>query len=222
MNARSAALRPSMPARMAALGGASTVGRNGPGATSPAGTGLIYVGTSARLSYALGHAGFVPKGISKISARGVPWTSVILAFVVGLICFLPFPSWQGLVGLVTSATVIMYGFAPITLIALRRADPDRERPYKLPAGEAMARLAFIAANLIIYWTDSEAVGKLLLGVVVGFIIFGISYSVKRPVEKPPLDPIALPGRCPSSAASARSPSSGSTAESGSSRSGSTC
>ena len=124
---------------------------------SPAGTGLIYVGTSARLSYALGHAGFVPKGISKISARGVPWTSVLLAFVVGLICFLPFPSWQSLVGLVTSATVIMYGFAPVTLIALRRSDPDRPRPYRLPAPEIMSPLAFICANLIIYWTDWEAV-----------------------------------------------------------------
>ena len=101
--------------------------------------------------------GLHPKGISKISARGVPWTSVLLAFVVGLICFLPFPSWQGLVGLVTSATVIMYGFAPVTLIALRRSDPDRPRPYRLPAPEIMAPLAFIAANLIIYWTDWEAV-----------------------------------------------------------------
>jgi len=158
---------------------------------SPAGTGLIYVGTSARLSYALGHAGFVPKGISKISARGVPWTSVVLAFVVGLICFLPFPSWQGLVGLVTSATVIMYGFAPITLIALRRDDPDRPRPYKLPAAEITAPLAFIAANLIIYWTDWEAVSKLELGVLAGFVVFGLSYAFKRPVERPPLDPKAL-------------------------------
>jgi amino acid transporter len=71
---------------------------------SPAGTGLVYVGTSARLSYALGHAGYVPRTIAKVNGRGVPWTSVLLAFVVGLVCFLPFPSWQGLVGLVTSAT----------------------------------------------------------------------------------------------------------------------
>ncbi len=158
---------------------------------SPAGTGLIYVGTSARLSYALGHAGFIPKGISKISARGVPWTSVILAFVVGLICFLPFPSWQGLVGLVTSATVIMYGFAPITLVALRKADPDRERPYRLPAATPISILAFIAANLIIYWTGWSVDWKLLVGILVGYVIFAISWAVKRPVEKPPLDPMAL-------------------------------
>jgi amino acid transporter len=67
---------------------------------SPAGTGLIYVGTSARLSYALGHAGYIPKGVSQISSRGVPYTSIILAFVMGLICFLPFPSWHSLVSLV--------------------------------------------------------------------------------------------------------------------------
>jgi amino acid transporter len=158
---------------------------------SPAGTGLIYVGTSARLSYALGHAGYVPKSISKISKRGVPWTSVLLAFVVGLISFLPFPSWQSLVGLVTSATVIMYGFAPITLIALRKADPDRPRPYLLPFPNIIAPLAFIAANEIIYWTGWDTNWKLEIAVLAGYLIFGASYLLKKPVEKPPLDPIAL-------------------------------
>ena len=44
---------------------------------SPAGTGLIYVGTSARLSYALGHSGYVPESFAKLSARGVPWVSIL-------------------------------------------------------------------------------------------------------------------------------------------------
>jgi amino acid transporter len=109
------------------------------GFVSPAGAGLIYLGASARLSYALGHAGYVPKGVSRISSRGVPYTSIILAFVVGLLCFLPFPSWQSLVSLVTSATVIMYGFAPITLLALRKTDPERTRPYRLPAARSWHR-----------------------------------------------------------------------------------
>jgi amino acid transporter len=154
---------------------------------SPSGTGLVYVGTSARLSYALGHAGYVPRGFARISARGVPWASVLLAFVVGLICFLPFPSWQSLVGLVTSATVIMYGFAPVTLIALRRADPDRPRPYKLPAGEILAPLAFVAANEIIYWASWTAVSKLLLAILAGLVLFGISYAFHKPLERPPFD-----------------------------------
>lgn len=158
---------------------------------SPAGTGLIYVGTSARLSYALGHSGYVPKGVSRISGRGVPYTSIILAFVVGLICFLPFPSWQSLVGLVTSATVIMYGFAPITLLALRKADPDRARPYRLPAAPILAPLAFVAANEIIYWTSWATVEKLMLAIIAGYLLFAIAYAMGRPMERPPLDPRSL-------------------------------
>jgi amino acid transporter len=158
---------------------------------SPAGTGLIYVGTSARLSYALGHAGYVPKGVSQISSRGVPYTSIILAFVVGLICFLPFPSWHSLVSLVTSATVIMYAFAPITLLALRKADADRARPYRVPAAPVVAPLAFIAANEIIYWTSWSTVEKLMLAIAGGYVIFGISYALGRPFERPPLDPRSL-------------------------------
>ena len=158
---------------------------------SPAGTGLIYVGTSARLSYALGHAGYIPKGVSQISSRGVPYTSIILAFVMGLICFLPFPSWHSLVSLVTSATVIMYAFAPITLLALRRADADRARPYRVPAASVVAPLAFIAANEIIYWTSWSTVEKLMLAIAAGYVIFGISYVLGRPFERPPLDPRSL-------------------------------
>lgn len=158
---------------------------------SPAGTGLIYVGVSARLAYALGHAGYVPRGVSRMSSRGVPYTSIILAFIVGLICFLPFPSWQSLVGLVTSATVIMYAFAPITLLALRKADPHRARPYRVPAAPVLAPLAFIAANEIIYWTPWATVAKLMLAVAAGYLLFGIAYALGRPIERPPLDAQSL-------------------------------
>jgi amino acid transporter len=158
---------------------------------SPAGTGLIYVGTSARLAYALGQVGYVPKGVSQISSRGVPYTSIILAFVVGLVCFLPFPSWQSLVGLVTSATVIMYAFAPITLLALRKADPGRIRPYRLPAAPVLAPLAFIAANEIIYWTSWATVQKLMLAIVAGYLVFGISYARGDSLQRLPLDARSL-------------------------------
>jgi amino acid transporter len=158
---------------------------------SPAGTGLVYVGVSARLCYALGHAGYVPRGVSRMSSRGVPHVAIILAFVLGLICFLPFPSWQGLVSLVTSVAVIMFAFAPITLLALRKVDPDRARPFRLPAAPVLAPLAFIAANEIIYWTPWVTLQKVMVALAAGYVIFGIVYVVGRPTERPPLDPRAL-------------------------------
>jgi amino acid transporter len=158
---------------------------------SPAGTGLVYMGTSARLSFALSHARFVHPSLRKINGRGVPHTSIILSCVVGLICLLPFPSWQSLVSLVTSATVIMYAFAPITLLALRKADPDRPRPYRLPMASILAPAAFIAANEIIYWSSWQTVWKLMLAIGIGYLILGISPLVDRPMERPPLDAQSL-------------------------------
>jgi amino acid transporter len=152
---------------------------------SPAGTGLLYMGTSSRLSYALGRNRYLPSLLSSVSDRGVPWFSVALAFVVGEIAFLPFPSWQSLVGLVTSATAIMYGFAPVSLAALRRMDPDRRRPFLVPAVHILCPFSFIAANLIVYWAGWDADQKLFMAIVVGLVLFGIYYAV-MPAERRPI------------------------------------
>jgi amino acid transporter len=154
---------------------------------SPAGTGLVYVATSSRLSYALGRENELPSSLARVNVRGVPVRSILLAFVVGLIAFLPFPSWQSLVGLVTSATAIMYAFAPVALYALRQRDPDRPRPYRLPAYRILSPAAFVSANLIIYWSSFEAIWKLCLALVLGLAIFGVTRMRLPATERGPLD-----------------------------------
>ncbi len=154
---------------------------------SPAGTGLVYVATSSRLSYALGREKELPPSLARVNVRGVPVHSILLAFVVGLIAFLPFPSWQSLVGLVTSATALMYAFAPVSLYALRQRDPDRPRPYRLPAYRILAPAAFISANLIMYWSSFEAIWKLCLALVLGLVIFSVTRMRLPAAERGPLD-----------------------------------
>ncbi|MGH3466298.1 MAG: APC family permease, partial [Thermocrispum sp.] len=61
---------------------------------SPADTGLIYAGVTARLSYANARNGNAPQALTKLNSRGIPWVSVVLMFVVGCFFFLPFPGWQ--------------------------------------------------------------------------------------------------------------------------------
>jgi amino acid transporter len=146
---------------------------------SPAGTGLVYVGTSSRLSYGLGRNGYFPPVISKISRRGVPFVSICIAFVVGLLVFLPFPSWSGLVGLVTSATVLMYAMAPPSLAGLRKQDPDRPRGYRLPAARVLCPVAFICADMIVYFAGFSTIFWLYVLTAIGFIGFAI-YQFSRP------------------------------------------
>jgi amino acid transporter len=141
---------------------------------SPAGTGLLYLGTTARLSYALGQEEVLPQQLTHVNKRGVPVYSIALAFIVGMFFFLPFPSWSKLVGVITSATAIMYAFAPITLAALQKRDPDRYRPYRMPWPAVLNPSGFCFANLIIYWSGFDVMWKLLALILVGRVLFEIA------------------------------------------------
>ncbi len=153
---------------------------------SPAATGLVYMGTSSRVTYAMSRNGYLPLAFERLNVRGVPVFSVLFAFVVGMILFLPFPGWREFVGFITSATVLMYAFAPVAFAALRRTDPDRERPYRLRAGGLLAPLAFIASDLIVYWSGWKTNQKLFLAVLAGFVLLGISYLTKANPRRPPI------------------------------------
>jgi amino acid transporter len=150
---------------------------------SPAGTGLVYSGTSARLSYGLARNGYVPPPLGRIDSRGVPFVSLIFCFVVGMLVFLPFPSWSGLVSLVTSATVMMYAMAPVSLAALRRNDPDRPRAYRLPAARILAPLSFVCANFIVYWSGWNTIFWLYLFIIVGYVVFAVYQATATPSRK---------------------------------------
>ena len=137
---------------------------------SPGDTGLIYTTITSRISYAMGRNGNAPKSLSKTTTRGVPLVSLIVTFIVGLIIFLPFPSWQQLVGFITSATVLSFGSGPLVLAAMRRQLPDQERPFRLPGGHTIPFLAFWSSNLIVFWSGWDIVWKLMVSVLLGLAL----------------------------------------------------
>ncbi|MEU5211750.1 APC family permease [Streptomyces sp. NPDC020742] len=141
---------------------------------SPAGTGLVYMAGAARLSYAMGRERVLPRSLARVGRHRVPVVSIVLAFAVGELAFLPFPSWQALVGVVTSAAAIMYAFAPVALHALRLRDGDRARPYRLPAWRVLAPAGFVFANLIFYWSGYEAGWKLAVAAALGFVVLALT------------------------------------------------
>ncbi len=122
---------------------------------SPAGTGLIYAGSSARVSYALSRNGYIPKAFGDLDRRGVPWVSIVFAFAVGMIVFLPFPGWQKLVAFITSASVIIYAAQCLSMAAMRHQFPDHPRPFRLRGAAVLVPLGFVISNEIVIfagWT----------------------------------------------------------------------
>jgi amino acid transporter len=143
---------------------------------SPAGTGIVYLGTTARLSYALGEEREMPASLASTNAKGVPVVSILLATVIGMVAFGPFPSWNSLVNAVTGATAVMYGMAPIALGALRASDADRPRTYQVPMPGLVLPASFASANLILYFGGFDTMYKVIGALVLGLALFAIGSS----------------------------------------------
>jgi amino acid transporter len=152
---------------------------------SPFGTGLMYQTSSSRVGYGLGRNRYFPQFFTAVDRNGVPWISLLVAFVAGLFFLLPFPSWHSLVSLVTGASVLMYAGAPLAMGAFRRQVPEADRPYRVPAGEVISPLAFIIANMLIYWSGFETVWKLGVVIIIGYVLIGACMAFDA--NRPPLD-----------------------------------
>ncbi|MFB0620466.1 APC family permease [Streptomyces sp. AGS-58] len=157
---------------------------------SPGGTGLIYTTATSRVSYGLAKNGYAPKAFARTDKRGVPWFGLLMSFVTGVICFLPFPSWQELVGFITSASVLMYAGAPLAYGVFADRLPHHDRPYRLPGGRFISPLSFVVANLIIYWAGWDTLWRLGFAILLGYVLLG-SYAwyatSKRLPDAPRLD-----------------------------------
>jgi amino acid transporter len=145
---------------------------------SPTGTGIIYFTTTSRVLYATGKEGLIGGNFfAKLSVAGVPLVGVLFTFLVGLLFLVPFPSWQGIVTFISSATVLSYGTGPVVMMTLRKTmPPDRyKRPYLLAGGNLIASVAFIISNFIIFWSGS-ATDDFLFELILGFTVLYVAYE----------------------------------------------
>ncbi len=154
---------------------------------SPGGTSLVYMSTSSRLSFALSRSGVAPTSLARLNKRRVPWVSVLLAAAVGCLLFLPIgSSWSKLVNYVTSATFIMYALAPIAVLTLRRAFPDHERAYRVPRPQIWTPVAFVLANLIVYWSGYVIDWRIGVAIILGCLLLAVGRYFTPEEKREPL------------------------------------
>jgi amino acid transporter len=93
-----------------------------------------------------------PRFLTRLNKGQVPWVSVAIMWIVGVVFLLPFPAWQKMVNYISDITALTYGLGPIMLLILRRDHPDLKRPFRLAAASIAAPIAFICCDLIILWS----------------------------------------------------------------------
>lgn len=152
---------------------------------SPAGTGNIYLSGTARTLFAWAKNGYFYSIFQKVDPRtGVPRGALWLTLILSALWTLPvqFKMWEGLVGAVTSATVMTYMIGPISLASLRRTSPDLPRPFRLSVAGLLSPLAFIAATWIIYWSG-WAIDSLLIGITLSSLVLYFAFMDKDDVHR---------------------------------------
>src|SRR3990167_10649176 len=77
-------------------------------AVSPAGAGLVYVTSTARILYAMSQIGTMPKWLSYVNKQHFPIAAIFCNFVLGMLLFLPLPGWQAMVSFLVSGMVVSY------------------------------------------------------------------------------------------------------------------
>ncbi len=132
-------------------------------------SGLVSVGSNARLGLALAQNGLFPKFMETLSKQGVPLFALLVNFAVSTIFFFALPFDQVL-ALNTSTIVLSFIVGPIAVIAFRHLLPDAKRSFVLPAAPVVGCIAFIVATLIIYWAGWNTMLHLGLCLAAGCLL----------------------------------------------------
>lgn len=141
---------------------------------SPAGAGLVYVTSAARILYAMSQIGYLPRWLQTLNKQDFPIAAIMVNFVLGMFLFLPLPGWQAMVSFLVSGMVISYAMGPISLLCMRLEMPHEKRGFRLPAANIICPLAFYFCNLLSYWCGWETIYKLAIAIIIGMIFFAVA------------------------------------------------
>ena len=149
---------------------------------SPIGTGYIYTSSTARMNMAMSDNGYLPSSMTWLNRYRSPWFAIALNYVIGMICFLPFPGWQSMVGFLVICFVLAYAIGPIACLTLRYTAPTVSRRFKVPAVSLTCYCAFTICNLMIYWTGWSVVYKLMIVTFLGYIFLWFYSKFSRKID----------------------------------------
>lgn len=151
---------------------------------SPAGTGLTYVGATARILYAMSKNRQFPEIFEKLNRFNVPVWSLLFNFAAGMFLFLPFPGWDELVSFISSAIVLSFASGPVSMVALRYQMPHYKRPFRLPFGIALSAISFVFVGFVVYWTGWETNWKVFLLAIIGVLVMGVMRAFRGQGAEP--------------------------------------
>lgn len=120
--------------------------------------GVIYYGGTARVGEVLAREDkFLPRLFDKMSVKGIPIYSIGLVLIITIVLVALGRSLATIIGVMVDGFLLSYAPGAISLMVFRKTDSATQRPFKLPFAQILAPIAFIIANLLVYWSGWSAV-----------------------------------------------------------------
>jgi amino acid transporter len=136
---------------------------------------------SSRLLFALARAGMIHHDLAHVGARsGVPINSVLFVGAFSGACILLGRSaLLPIISVDSGCIMLVYAVVAFAVVRMRRLDPDRPRPYRMPGGVITATLAMLAAlfmfaeSMYLAWESRVASVPVEWQILLGWTLLGL-------------------------------------------------
>ena len=138
---------------------------------------LAFLYGQSRIFLVMARDGFLPAGLARLSSRGVPVritaaTATLVALIAALVPL------DVIASLANAGTLCAFVAVAASVLVMRRREPDRPRPFRVPAAWIVAPLAI--AGCLYLFTSLQAVTQIAFVCwnAVGLAIYGF-YARRR-------------------------------------------
>lgn len=138
---------------------------------SPYSTAFVYSATAAQMLGNMGEISDAPKILARHNKYQIPYISLFVNFILGVLLFLLLRSWQEMAAFSVATVMLTYGVGPICLVSLRKQLPDYPRPFRLPYGSWIAFIGFYICTAGVYWAGLHSVIRLLVLITLGITFY---------------------------------------------------
>ena len=145
--------------------------------------GVIYYGSTARVGEILSRDDkFFPKFLGRINKNGLPIFSIIMVLLITIVIVALGKSLATIVGIIVDGFLLSYAPGAVSLSVFRRTDPETKRPFKLPFAKVLAPIAFVIANLLVYWSGWSAI-EIIVPLDLAGVLFILIYNHYTKLDK---------------------------------------
>ncbi len=139
---------------------------------SPSGTGIAYMGSTARMLFGMQRSGYMPKSVGNLHPKYlIPRNAMWVSLIVGFVFLWIFRGWGSLASVISIMNTLSYAAGPLAVAGLRYISPEWRSPCRIPGMKLIAPIAFIVISLIVYWSRWPLTGEVLLVVFGGLLIY---------------------------------------------------